>query len=130
MALIPFDDRDGESDEWRDGGLAGRTHSYINPRLHYGSQVFEGERAYGGTILITRAYAKASLICHYLDWTCLCLMRRWTHQGSVLANNNIVDGYVRAFCCGSEMAISAQETKIHLAVAAGSGPAILTLRSR
>ena len=42
----------------------------------------------------------------------------------VLAANNIVDGYVRAFCWrGSEMmAISAQETKIHLAIAAWQWP--------
>ena len=38
----------------------------------------------------------------------------------VLAENDIVDGYVRAFCWrGSEMmAISAQQTKTHVAVAA------------
>jgi branched-chain amino acid aminotransferase len=42
----------------------------------------------------------------------------------VLAANYITDGYVRAFCWrGSEMmAISAQETKIHLAVAAWQWP--------
>ena len=42
----------------------------------------------------------------------------------VLAANDIIDGYVRAFCWrGSEMmAISAQKTKIHLAVAAWQWP--------
>jgi len=45
-------------------------------------------------------------------------------KDDVLAENNIVDGYVRAFCWrGSEMmAISAQQTKIHLAVAAWQWP--------
>ena len=42
----------------------------------------------------------------------------------VLAANNIVDGYIRAFCWrGSEMmAISAQQTKINIAVAAWEWP--------
>ena len=51
MALIPFDDRDGliwingEMVDWRDA----KTHT-LSHGLHYASLVFEGERAYGGTI--------------------------------------------------------------------------------
>ncbi|MFO0070162.1 MAG: branched-chain amino acid aminotransferase, partial [Alphaproteobacteria bacterium] len=48
MALIPFDDRDGTI--WMDGKLIpwrqAQTH-VLTHGLHYGSSVFEGERAYG-----------------------------------------------------------------------------------
>ncbi|HRY27146.1 MAG TPA: branched-chain amino acid aminotransferase, partial [Geminicoccaceae bacterium] len=49
--LLPFDDRDGyiwyngEMVAWRDAKLHVLSHG-----LHYGSCVFEGERAYGGTV--------------------------------------------------------------------------------
>jgi len=127
MALIPFDDRDGkiwmngEMIDWRDA----RTHS-LTHALHYGSQVFEGERAYNGKIFKSDAHTKRlRQSCKYLDFD-LPVSDAELNQikDDVLAENNIVDGYVRAFCWrGSEMmAISAQQTKIHLAVAAWQWP--------
>jgi len=127
MGLIPFDDRDGkiwmdgEMIEWRDA----RTHS-LTHALHYGSQVFEGERAYNGKIFKSDAHTKRlRQSCKYLDFD-LPVSDAELNQikDDVLAENNIVDGYVRAFCWrGSEMmAISAQQTKIHLAVAAWQWP--------
>jgi len=127
MALIPFDDRDGkiwmngEMIDWRDA----RTHS-LTHALHYGSQVFEGERAYNGKIFKSDAHTKRlRQSCKYLDFD-LAVSDAELNQikDDVLAENNIVDGYVRAFCWrGSEMmAISAQQTKIHLAVAAWQWP--------
>ena len=49
-------------------------------------------------------------------------------KDQVLAANDIIDGYVRAFCWrGSEMmAISAQKTKSIWRLRPGNGPAILT----
>ncbi len=48
MALVPFDDRDGFI--WWDGKLIpwreAKLH-VLSHGLHYGSAVFEGERAYG-----------------------------------------------------------------------------------
>ena len=49
--FVPYDDRDGwiwldgKMVPWRDAKIHVLTHS-----LHYGSCVFEGERAYGGEI--------------------------------------------------------------------------------
>jgi len=127
MGLIPFDDRDGkiwmngEMIEWRDA----RTHS-LTHALHYGSQVFEGERAYGGKIFKSDEHTKRlRQSCKYLDFD-LPVSDAELNQikDDVLAENDIVDGYVRAFCWrGSEMmAISAQQTTIHLAVAAWQWP--------
>ena len=51
MAIIPFDQRDGwiwfngEFVPWKEAKVHVLTHG-----LHYGSSVFEGERAYGGEI--------------------------------------------------------------------------------
>ena len=127
MGLIPFDDRDGviwmngEMINWRDA----RTHT-LTHALHYGSQVFEGERAYGGVIFKSDDHTKRlRQSCHYLDFD-LPVSDEELNQikDDVLKANDIVDGYVRAFCWrGSEMmAISAQQTKIHLAVAAWQWP--------
>ena len=127
MGLIPFDDRDGviwmngEMINWRDA----RTHT-LTHALHYGSQVFEGERAYGGVIFKSDDHTKRlRQSCHYLDFD-LPVSDDELNQikDDVLKANDIVDGYVRAFCWrGSEMmAISAQQTRIHLAVAAWQWP--------
>ena len=59
MALIPFDDRDGfiwmdgELKPWRDAKVHVLTHG-----LHYGSCVFEGERAYDGRIFESQAHSE------------------------------------------------------------------------
>jgi branched-chain amino acid aminotransferase len=127
MALIPFDDRDGviwmngEMIPWRDA----RTHS-LTHALHYASQVFEGERAYGGKIFKSREHTeRLRASCHYLDFDLPLGNEEFDAiKAQVLDANHISDGYVRAFCWrGSEMmAISAQETKIHVAVAAWQWP--------
>ena len=127
MALIPFDDRDGviwmngEMVDWRDA----KTHT-LSHALHYGSQVFEGERAYGGNIFKSREHTqRLRQSCRYLDFELPVSDEELDGiKYQVLAANDIIDGYVRAFCWrGSEMmAISAQKTKIHLAVAAWQWP--------
>ena len=127
MALIPFDDRDGVI--WMNGGMVdwrdAQTHT-LTHALHYGSQVFEGERAYGGTIFKSREHTqRLRQSCNYLDFELPVSDDEMDNiKEQVLAANGIVDGYIRAFCWrGSEMmAISAQETKIHLAVAAWQWP--------
>ena len=51
MSIVPFDQREGviwfngEFLPWKDAKVHVLTHA-----LHYGSAVFEGERAYGGEI--------------------------------------------------------------------------------
>jgi len=127
MAIIPFDDRDGliwldgEMLEWRDAKTHTLTHG-----LHYASLVFEGERAYGGTIFEGSAHTeRLRQSCHMLDFDLPYSNAEIDAiKQQVLAANNIVNGYVRAFCWrGSEMmAISAQKTTIHVAVAAWEWP--------
>ncbi len=131
MSIIPFDDRDGviwlngEMVPWRDA----RTHS-LSHGLHYASLVFEGERSYGGTIFKSREHTeRLRNSCKLLDFDIPYSDEEMEEvKAKVLAENNIVDGYVRAFCWrGSEMmAISAQQTKTHVAVAAWQWPSYLT----
>ena len=127
MSIIPFDDRDGliwlngEIIPWRDAKTHTLTHG-----LHYASMVFEGERSYGGTIFKSREHTeRLRNSCKLLDFDIPYSDDEMEAvKAKVLAENNIVDGYVRAFCWrGSEMmAISAQQTKTHVAVAAWQWP--------
>ena len=127
MSIIPFDDRDGtiwlngEMVEWRDA----KTHS-LSHGLHYASLVFEGERSYGGTIFKSIEHTqRLRQSCRYLDFDLPYSDEEMEEiKQQVLKDNDIVDGYVRAFCWrGSEMmAISAQQTKVHVAVAAWQWP--------
>lgn len=127
MSIIPFDDRDGliwlngEMVPWRDA----KTHS-LPHGLHYASMVFEGERSYGGTIFKSREHTmRLRNSCQLLDFDIPYSDDEMEAvKAEVLKANDIVDGYVRAFCWrGSEMmAISAQQTKTHVAVAAWQWP--------
>ncbi len=127
MALIPFDDRDGviwwdgQLVPWRDAKLHVLTHG-----LHYASAVFEGERAYGGNIFKLREHTERLInsgrilgfevpfSAEQIDEACR----------QVLAANNLTDAYVRPIAWrGTEMlAVSAQATKIHLAIACWEWP--------
>ena len=127
MALIPFDDRDGSI--WFDGEIVpwrdAKTHS-LSHGLHYASLVFEGERVYSGRVFkgvehTARLRASANILDFDVPISDNALEAA---RHEVLEANNIVDGYVRAFCWrGSEMmAISAQQTTAHLAIAAWEWP--------
>ena len=127
MVLIPFDDRDGSI--WFDGELVpwrnAKTHC-LSHGLHYASLVFEGERVYSGRVFkgaehTTRLRTSAKMLDFDVPVYDDALE---TAKHEVIKANNIVDGYVRAFCWrGSEMmAISAQKTTTHLAIAAWEWP--------
>ena len=127
MALIPFDDRDGtiwlngEIIPWRDAN----THT-LSHGLHYASLVFEGERVYSGTIFKGREHTeRLRNSCRLLDFDIPITDDEVdAAKMAVIKDNGITDGYVRAFCWrGSEMmAVSAQMTKIHVAIAAWEWP--------
>jgi len=127
MALIPFDDRDGSI--WLDGEIVpwrdAKTHT-LSHGLHYASMVFEGERVYSGRVFkgaehTARLRASANLLDFDVPIADATLEAA---KLEVVRANDITDGYVRAFCWrGSEMmAISAQQTTAHLAIAAWEWP--------
>ena len=127
MALIPFDDRDGSI--WFDGEMVAwrdaKTHS-LSHGLHYASLVFEGERVYSGCVFKSAEHtARLRASAKILDFGVpIPDDAMEVAKYKVIKANNIFDGYVRAFCWrGSEMmAISAQQTTTHLAIAAWEWP--------
>jgi branched-chain amino acid aminotransferase len=133
--LVPFDDRDGfiwyngKMLDWRDAKV-----HVLNHGLHYASCVFEGERVYNGTIFklnehSERLHRSAELLSFKVPYSVDELNRVCKE---VVAKNNVVNGYVRPFAWrGSEMmAISAQQTKIHVAVAAWSWPSYFSKEAK
>ena len=129
MSILPFDDRDGfiwmngEMVAWRDAKTHVLTHG-----LHYGSCVFEGERAYGGKVFKSREHSErlhksAELLGFDIPFS---VDQLEAAKAEVLKINNIEDGYLRPVAWrGSEMmAISAQQTKIHVAIAAWQWPSM------
>jgi branched-chain amino acid aminotransferase len=127
MALIPFDDRDGmiwwdgEMVDWRDAKLHVLTHG-----LHYASAVFEGERAYGGNIFKLHAHTMRLINSGRLLGFEIPFSAEQINDAcnAVLAANHLTDAYVRPIAWrGSEqLAVSAQQTKIHLAIACWPWP--------
>ena len=123
MDFIPFDDRDGfiwmdgEFCAWRDAKVHLLTHS-----LHYGSAVFEGERAYGGTIFKSlehtlRLHNSARLLDYEIPFTTDQIEAA---KAETLAKAGLESAYVRAIAWrGSEkMGLSAKDNTIHLGIAA------------
>lgn len=125
--VIPFDQRDGSL--WYDGNLVpwkqAKTH-VLTHGLHYASCVFEGQRIYGGKIFklkehTERLFKSAEILGMTIPFT-----REQINQACIEAANaqNIKDGYLRpvAFRGSEMMAVSAQNTKIHVAVACWPWP--------
>jgi len=127
MDILPFDDRDGfiwmngEIINWRDA----KTH-VICHGLHYGSLVFEGERTYNGKIFKAEEHSirlieSGKIMDMKIPWS-KDELNNFKYE--LLKKNNLKDAYVRAFSWrGSEMmAVSAQKTKIHTAIAVWEWP--------
>ncbi len=128
MTLIPYDDRDGVI--WFDGALRpwrdARLH-VLSHALHYASAVFEGEGVYGGKIYkltehSERLHTSAGVLGFEIPYT---VAEIDAACDGVVAKNGIEEGYVRPVAWrGSEMmAVSAQQAKIHVAIAAWPWPA-------
>jgi branched-chain amino acid aminotransferase len=125
--VIPFDQREGSL--WFDGKLVpwkDATAHVLTHGLHYASCVFEGERMYSGRIYKLKEHTRR-----------LFESARWLGMKMPFTEDEInqacmaaceVQGYTDAYVRpvvyrGSEMmAVSAQQTKIHVAVAAWSWP--------
>jgi branched-chain amino acid aminotransferase len=120
---------DGEMLDWREANLHILTHA-----LHYASSVFEGERVYSGNIFKLREHSdrlinsanimgfKIPYTADEIDVACILACKK----------NNIIDGYVRPIAWrGSEMmGVSAQDTKIHLAIAVWEWPSYFSPEAR
>lgn len=127
MTLIPFHDRDGFI--WMDGKLVPWREAQIHVLthgLHYGSCVFEGERAYGGVIYkSTEHSARLRKSAELLDFEIpFSVAEIDAAKAATLAANGQVDAYVRPVAWrGSEMmGVSAQDNTIHLAIASWVWP--------
>ena len=135
MALVPFDDRDGfiwwdgKLIPWRDAKLHVLSHG-----LHYASCVSEGERVYSGAVFRLDDHNERLVnSARILGFEVPASMDDLTKAtGEVIASNNIVDGYVRpiAWRGAEQMGVSAQATKIHLAMAAWDWPAYFSPEAR
>ncbi|MDP6805454.1 MAG: branched-chain amino acid aminotransferase [Rhodospirillales bacterium] len=127
MSSAPFDDRDGwiwcdgQMVPWREAKLHVLSHA-----LHYASSVFEGERVYNGTIFkLTEHSERLARSCEYLGFELpYSVAEIDAASRETCKHNGIVDGYVRPVAWrGSEMmAVSAQNTTIHTAIAAWPWP--------
>ena len=120
--MIPYDKREGkiwyngELVEWNKVNLHVLSHG-----LHYASCVFEGERVYDGEIFkleehTSRFFYSANRMGIQIPYS-----EKEINSASknIISAQNVQNGYVRPVAWrGSEMmAISAQQTKIHVAIA-------------
>ena len=119
-----YDDRDGkiwmdgQLVEWRDANVHVLTHA-----LHYASSVFEGERAYGGTIFKSREHSErlhfsAGELDFEIPYT-VDEIEAAKHQ--VLAANGLSDAYVRAVAwrgAGEDMGVASARNPVRVAIAA------------
>ena len=122
MEPIPFDKRSGKI--WFNGQLVNWSDAKIHVLshgLHYASCVFEGERVYDGEIFkleehTARLFHSASRLGFKIPYSQESLNKSCR---DIVAIQKVKNGYVRPVVWrGSEMmAISAQKTKIHVAIA-------------
>jgi branched-chain amino acid aminotransferase len=124
---LPFDQRegviwyDGKLVPWKDAKLHVLSHG-----LHYASCVFEGERAYGGEVFRSTEHSErlkrsAQLLDFEIPYS---VAEIDAAKRLVLEKNNQKDAYVRPIAWrGSEqLGVSAQNNKIHLAIATWEWP--------
>jgi branched-chain amino acid aminotransferase len=126
-AAVPFDERSDLI--WFDGKLiptADCKISLLTHALHYASAVFEGERAYGGQIFhSTKHSERLKNSSKILDFEIpYSVAEIDAAKRLVLEKNNQKNAYVRPIAWrGSEaLGVSAQNNKIHLAIATWEWP--------
>jgi branched-chain amino acid aminotransferase len=127
MSATPFDQRDGwiwfdgQIVPWKDAQLHVLSHG-----LHYGSSVFEGERAYGGEIFKSTEHSeRLKKSAEILDFEIpYSVAEIDAAKRLVLERNGQTDAYLRPVAWrGSEMmGVAAQSNRIHLAIACWEWP--------
>jgi branched-chain amino acid aminotransferase len=108
---------DGGMVDWRDANVHILTHA-----MHYASSVFEGERAYGGTIFASRQHSERLLesgrqLDMEIPWT---VDEIEAAKYSALEANGLSDAYVRALAwrgASEDMGVSSMRNPVRLAVA-------------
>ena len=119
-----YDDRDGviwmdgELVNWREAKVHVLTHG-----LHYGSSVFEGERAYNGKIFKSREHSERLLKSgEYMDIPIpYSVDEIEAAKQEVLTAAGLQDAYVRAVCwrgSGEDMGVASANNPVRMAVAA------------
>jgi len=124
---VPFDQLDGMI--WYDGRLVPGPEAKVHVLthgLHYASAVFEGERAYGGEIFkCTEHSERLKRSAQILDFEIAHTVAEIdAAKRLVVEKNGLKNAYVRAIAWrGSEqLGVSAQNNKIHLAIATWEWP--------
>ena len=135
MASSSFADRDGwiwfngEMIPWADAKVHMLTHA-----MHYGSSVFEGQRAYNGKIFkleehTERLFASARMLDLKVEFT-----EQQVNDAcyELLEKNNLVDAYFRPVIWrGSKMmGVSAQNAGVNIGIAAWEWPAYFSDEAR
>lgn len=122
--MAGYDDRDGMI--WLDGQMVpwrGANVHVLTHAMHYASAVFEGERAYGGTIFLSREHSErlhfsANTLGMDIPFT---VDEIEAAKMQVLAANGFTDAYVRAIAwrgAGEDMGVSSRRNPVRLAIAA------------
>ena len=122
--MAGYDDRDGKI--WLDGKLVewrdAKVH-ILSHALHYASSIFEGERAYGGKIFLSRKHserlhASAALMDMEVPYS---VDEIEAAKQQVLEANGLTDAYVRVVAwrgAGEDMGVASARNPVRMAVAA------------
>ena len=122
--MSPYDDRDGVI--WMDGILVpwrdAKVH-ILTHALHYGSSVFEGERAYGGKIFESKKHSERLIqSANYLDMPLPYSIEQIEDaKQEILDNHKEKDLYVRVIAwrgSGLDMGVASAKNKVHMSVSA------------
>jgi branched-chain amino acid aminotransferase len=114
---------DGKLVPWREARVHVLTHG-----LHYGTSVFEGERAYGGRVFRLTEHSErlrrsAALMTFPLPFDTPTLDQA---TRDVVEANGIQDGYIRplAWLGSEDIELSGRNAEVHVAIAPWSWPAV------
>jgi len=135
MSVLPFDQRDGFI--WLNGRIlpwADAKLHVLSHGLHYGSCVFEGERAYEGRIFKSREHSErfrksAQILDFEIPYS---VDELEAAKKLVLEKNGWKDCYVRPVAWrGSEMmAVAAQHSTINVAIAMWDWPSMFDVNEK
>ncbi len=135
MATAAFSDRDGliwmdgKIVPWREANIHILTHG-----LHYASAVFEGERAYSGSIFKEQEHSERLIRSAQLIDMKMTMTADQINQAKreILEANKLTDAYLRpvAWRGSEQMGISAQATLTHVAIACWEWPSYFSPEMR